>query len=72
VAVAAVGEAALRAAATCVLTASPLNAHLPTPAPSLAAAPLPLPASDNHVGDEGASALAKCLGHNTTLTYLNL
>jgi hypothetical protein len=39
---------------------------------TLAATPLPLPASENHVGDQGATALAKCLEHNTALTSLYL
>jgi hypothetical protein len=38
----------------------------------LAAAPLPLPARWNEVGDEGAAALAKGLEHNTALTSLIL
>jgi hypothetical protein len=49
-----------------------LHARLLLSTPTPAAALLSLPASQNQVGDKGASALAKGLEHNKVLTSLNL
>jgi hypothetical protein len=69
-------ETAAEAAAGCVRVSlpfpnlkSPHSSPLPVPTPPVAAA---LYARENEIGAEGASALAKCLEHNTALASLDL